>query len=497
MKLSEEEIRKRLVKLRNYEVMYPRLKAKYEQLKKEVKMLKRQLQEERRLREETVEALKLQVEELREMVFGRKRGGGGKEGGGGKTGGGDPGTGGPDAEDQKGKEQRSASSYRRPTPKEEEVTQESFHGIDRCPDCGEVLTNLKEVIRYLEDIVLPLLAINPLKTVEKQRIETGFCPRCRRWHSSLPIQKQICSLGENVRQRIVYAITILGLSFEKVKSDLRDTFDISVSDGEIAHLLTLQACRLLPEYHAIDGRIRESPCQHLDETSWPVQKEGEGQWAWVKTASDSPDMILRLGRSRGKGNALELISDRDQPTLTDDYPAYDHCSKKSALCWAHPKRKFQDLAESSTLAEERRCHCQDFYHSFCDLMKAVQEIREVPYNRVMRAQKAEEFTIVIRNLCTSDPADPKKLATLKATFLANTDRYLLCVREPNIPMTNNKAERSLRPLVIKRKISFGSKTQKGADVMSILMSVCFTTWWKNPGNFFSAYQAIFQKWQAV
>ena len=34
-------------------------------------------------------------------------------------------------------------------------------------------------------------------------------------------------------------------------------------------------------------------------------------------------------------------------------------------------------------------------------------------------------------------------------------------------MTNNKAERALRPLVIKRKLSYGSKTQKGADVISI------------------------------
>jgi hypothetical protein len=56
-----------------------------------------------------------------------------------------------------------------------------------------------------------------------------------------------------------------------------------------------------------------------------------------------------------------------------------------------------------------------------------------------------------------------------------------------IPMDNNKAERGLRPLVIKRKISFGSKTGKGAENLGILFSVLMSLWWKQPPNFFSAY----------
>ncbi|MEK7137098.1 MAG: transposase [Patescibacteria group bacterium] len=64
-------------------------------------------------------------------------------------------------------------------------------------------------------------------------------------------------------------------------------------------------------------------------------------------------------------------------------------------------------------------------------------------------------------------------------------------------MTNNKAERSIRPLVVKRKLSFGSRTQKGADVMSVLLSVCLTTWWRKPRNFYAAYEAIVRKWQTA
>ena len=127
-------------------------------------------------------------------------------------------------------------------------------------------------------------------------------------------------------------------------------------------------------------------------------------------------------------------------------------------------------------------------------MKAVVESSYDPIKRKEEAARLRSFMAAIT---TPSAHDPKKLATLKKTFLQNTEHYLLCVLEPNIPMTNNKAERSIRPLVIKRKLSFGSKTQKGADVMSVLLSVCLTTWWKKPKNFYAAYQAIIRMWQAT
>ncbi len=462
----------------------PLLREEVRRLKAENKQLRADLARERKEREESIEALKLQIEELREMVFGRKRGGDDDQG--------TPERRSSDEEKPKKKE-RSAPSYRRPTPKEEDVTAETHHGIDCCPDCGEHLTNLREAVRYLEDIVIP--ALSGLKIVKKQIIETGFCTHCRKWKSAIPIAKQVCSLGENVRMRIAYCITILGQSHEKIIQDLQDTFGIEVSDGEITHILTTEAVKLLPEYHDIDVRIREDPCRHGDETSWPVQKEGGGGYAWVKTASRTMDAIFRLGRSRGIGNAKELFPG-NQPTVTDDYAAYDHL-ENHGLCWAHPKWKFQDLAESKTLTAKRKRHCMAFYERFHLLYRRVKAVHGTPYDRAARMKAAEAFRVEIACMCTPSIADPKKLATLKATFLEKTEQYLFCIREPNIPMTNNKAERSIRPLVTKRKISFGSKTQKGADVMSILLSVCFSTWWKKPENFYAAYQAIVKKWKTA
>ncbi len=80
---------------------------------------------------------------------------------------------------------------------------------------------------------------------------------------------------------------------------------------------------------------------------WPVQKEGEGQWGWVKTASNAPDTLFRLGRSRGK-------------------------------------RKFLDLAESRALTDGRRRHCAWFYGRFHWLFMDVQTVVDSPYDRDVR-----------------------------------------------------------------------------------------------------------------
>jgi len=42
---------------------------------------------------------------------------------------------------------------------------------------------------------------------------------------------------------------------------------------------------------------------------------------------------------------------------------------------------------------------------------------------------------------------------------------------PPIPAENNRAERALRPLVIARKVSFGSQSEAGAGTREILMTV--------------------------
>ena len=45
----------------------------------------------------------------------------------------------------------------------------------------------------------------------------------------------------------------------------------------------------------------------------------------------------------------------------------------------------------------------------------------------------------------------------------------------NVPLTNNHAERQIRPMAVIRKISGGSQSSQGASIQAVLMSVVQTT----------------------
>ncbi len=107
----------------------------------------------------------------------------------------------------------------------------------------------------------------------------------------------------------------------------------------------------------------------------------------------------------------------------------------------------------------------------------------------METQATELWNRVQRLATTGPPhgfVEPKKLANLKAQLMrAGRDRLFICLPE-DTPCDNNRAERDLRQLVLKRKRSFGSKTPRGAQALSTVLSLCATTWRMNQGNYFQA-----------
>jgi transposase len=470
--LSSEIVRKRMVELRNFKRLYPELRRKYEERGEEIRVLKQTVAAQQAV----IEKLLLRVEELERMVFGEKQ----------KADDAPPPASPPTPSP---KQARTSGSYRRAVPPPEAVTQRTEHPLPSCPDCGTQLRRKRIVLSVIEDMVLPSEKGNPFKTVEERRIETGYCLRCRKRVAALPLPKQTCQLGSNVRRFVPYAVTVLGQSFEKVRTFLKDVCDLEISDGEITRILHEQKMLLLPAYHALAARVRDAPAAHYDETGYPVQAEGQGQFGWVKTAVDSPDALFLLGRTRGKGNAEELRGEQtDQIAVTDDFGAYRKLfGSHHALCWAHPARKLRDLARSQTLSAEKRAHCAETYAAFCALYGEVRTMLAEPFDATARKGKAREVRSRLRILAAPHPLDPAKFAAIKQSMRRNAAKYVTCLRHQGIPADNNKAERSLRPLVIKRKLSFGSKTQKGADTMGVLLSVLMSLWWSRPKSFFVAY----------
>ena len=474
-KLSQQEINRRMIQWRNDRRLEPERRRRIEALEKENAQLKATVAAQ----QQTIEKLLLRIEQLEAIVFGRKK----KKSY-------------PHDEDDPGpssgmgiseeKSPRTAASFRRVNPKREEITHRVHYRLHGCSNCGHALHRRETVTRFIEDIPLSQ------KIVTEQSIERGFCPNCKKYKSAIPITPQHTTLGPNVRLYVLFAVTVLGQTFEKIKAHLWGLHRLSISDGELVIFFREGHRKLLPAKQAIEAKIREAPASHYDETVYPVQQGELGNYAWVKTSSTGPETVFLLGRTRGKGNAEELRGGvSDQVGITDDYAAYDGLFKHHGLCWAHPLRKFRDLARSSALSEKHHAQCLNFYERFHALERAVALTLAAPLSPEERTMAEQKFGREIDLLMVPNPLDFPTLARLKKTFLENREKYLLCLRIPGIPMTNNKAERSVRHLVIKRLISFGSRSQRGAQAMETLLSVCLTLWWSKPKDYFAQLRNLF------
>jgi len=72
------------------------------------------------------------------------------------------------------------------------------------------------------------------------------------------------------------------------------------------------------------------------------------------------------------------------------------------------------------------------------------------------------------------PAQHSSLQKVQNIFREQTKRLFHWTKSPKVPADNNRAERELRPLVIARKVSFGSQSEAGARTRETLMTVLHT-----------------------
>lgn len=476
-KLSEAEVNRRLVRLRNLEQLHAKAKARIAQQDVVIAELRQQMTEMKQMFEEVIERQQIRIAELEKMVFGRRPKG--KDGS----------SSGPSSNDTSGppKPPGTKSSHRRPIPPASQITGTEQVAVDGCHSCGGPLTDIQIHLRYIEDVLLPAFMEHAAKTVTKLEVEQGYCTKCGTYSSGCDLRGQEVVLGPHVRLLITYLVTLMDLTYSQVTTLIADLYGLSIERGDIADILAAQAKGYVPEYERLKESIRGGPGAHMDETSWKVQGEGMTGYAWAMVSSTSNDVIFHAADGWGKGNAEALYgADYRGIRITDCYGAYKNLPGLHQVCWAHLYRVARDLAQMEDLTDEKRAHCKQFHAELGELYSTLRAYLEEPFDRERRTRQRMELLVQVDDLAIPHALDPKKLTDLKQRFMTYRHALFTCLLHEGIPADNNKAERHLRKLVIKRKKSFGSKTMAGAYSLAVLMSVAWSTWYRDRTNFFPA-----------
>ena len=161
---------------------------------------------------------------------------------------------------------------------------------------------------------------------------------------------------------------------------------------------------------------------------------------------------------------------------------------------AHIKTKAKELEAELALLKgqaadpDARQFCQHIQGWIHDACQAHHHLGRGPWRAKAAQRKGRALRRELRTLCATALRYPKAEAFRRRLLGPEQKLLFTCFRRPKVPPTNNQAERSLRPLVIMRKVIHGTRSDNGLQNHSVLRSLFETArrQGKKPHDFFLA-----------
>ena len=252
------------------------------------------------------------------------------------------------------------------------------------------------------------------------------------------------------------------MSRAKIREFLLDWANTELGVGSIDRCIREAGIACVPVVDQLVEELQRAEILHLDETPWYVK--GRLQWLWVAITSNTA--VFHIG-SRKKEELSQLVTDAFLGWLvTDGYKAY-RSRKKRQRCLAHLIRK----AIALTGAVDQKA-AQIGQWILDDLRELIAKIADAGSKEIPKVGKI--LTRLTRVCYLGKKADHSKLQALAKEILNDWDAVVAFVEHPELPPTNNEAERALRHAVIARRIGYGTRTSEGSLAYSSLLSVIET-----------------------
>jgi hypothetical protein len=353
-----------------------------------------------------------------------------------------------------------------------QVTEIRQHALERCPTCNYKLRG-KSIARRRQVIDLPPMPA--LRVVEHQVIKR-WCPVCQTWHMpKLDLSGEVLGqgrMGHGIASLVGWLRTTLRLPVKLVQTVLQQLYGLKLSVGEIVELSHAVAQAGQTAVGEIKQAILTSRHVHMDETGW--REDGDNGYAWV---SSTPDGLRAFEFHLSRAGAVpEAILDGFTGTLvTDFYGGYNHTDGRHQRCWVHLLRDLRQLkADHATSHPELLTWTDALIQTYRDGKALAQ--RDPPPTPAERTALFDELVEKVDLLGLKWPKDKGHPAhALCKRLLRHSSELFEFVLQPGLAADNNLAERSVRPLVIARKISGGTRSERGSDTRMALQTL-FATW---------------------
>lgn len=338
--------------------------------------------------------------------------------------------------------------------------------LSACPVCGcSDITECSNTEEHLqEDIVLPKLEVTLF------RKHKYYCKRCRKTISGKGKNELSNSkIGPLAKAWAIFLKHGIKISDRDVSNILK-TFGLKVAPSSIVGFRGQLKREALPVYKQLIGALKHGSFIHADETGWRI--DGDNSWLWK--FSNKKISVTRIDKSRGQKVVKDILGDEYSGVLISDFlSAYNKINSKKQRCLVHILRdlnKVIDYWQGEDIQTIRYCKRLKII-----LMRAI-ELHCEYKNRSWDKQYYKRRELITRQLkdFTFPNPDKKMLVRFAKRLIRHKDEMFTFLYEKDVDYHNNHAEQQIRPNVLLRKITFGNRSEEGAKVHDVVMSVLQT-----------------------
>jgi len=339
--------------------------------------------------------------------------------------------------------------------------------LKSCPLCGS-----KELSELDKTLSLQQVDLPEVKAIVTQyNCKQHRCESCKNSSfAHLPKGVPDSAFGTRLMSLIATLTGALHLSKRDAIWLVKTLYDINISEGSIINVEERVAIALKQVYERIHRHVTQSLFpKHFDETSW--RDKGKTHYVW--TASTITATCLHIDQSRSREAFQGFIGTLSQsPVVTDRYAVYNQLEQPHQYCLAHLIRECRKYSERDGPDGKIGHALEKELIQICRNHREFREglISNQARNNRFRHQKKRLEDQLLDGFIEGS----KELESF-------CDRLLDCFAKlwtfsnfTDVEPTNNLAERDLRRVVLWRKKSYGTRSERGQRYVERIGSVVQT-----------------------
>lgn len=349
-----------------------------------------------------------------------------------------------------------------------------------CRACNASLENItpsKFEKRQLFD--LPEIKIN----VTEYQAHSVKCKNCDNMNKAeFPNSiKAVVQYGNNLKSFVSYLNSYQMLPYERISETIEDLTTHKVSTGTIYNFLKSNYDKLELFESKLKKELVKEKVLNSDETG--IKVKGKTHWIHVASSSILTYYMIHEKRGRVAMDAMNIIPNYNGILVHDHWTPYNHYDCKHSYCNAHILRELNGVSEKENLIWSEKMHTlltkmNIAVHKAKEQGKIVLSQRKIRrftrnYEKIIKGAKnyypAPKIPVKARGRPKQKKS--KNLLDRLSKYQNETLRFL---SDFNVPFTNNLAERDLRMIKVKEKISGSFASFKGGEIFCRIRSYIST-----------------------